>query len=1427
MRLINDLFRLVLFALPFIPIVFLCYIDYKMNFSKENRYKQFPMPFLAAIFIVLVAIYIAPLVSLADQIINYLLSIPWLSMLRFVNWNFGIHYVANMLIFIMYFGYKTIVLQIIRILFHFFPNLPDKFSSFAYRYDNVNYIYFLRNKFVQLRDMYLYTYFGAIIVSGVVFVMSMQDRYSIMFNRVFYPVYGLIILGEIVFFFSGITKIEFERNISGEDTYFHRYVEYSKLKDRYKELFQGFIEFDNDSASSLNTATSYETLDEMIQSDNIGTKNIGKYFQKVKETGLSPDINYIRKSIDLINHKNVIFLTPFYSDLTYYIMLPLIKRMLLMEKCLIITGRDGSSKDVLRWIQDGLNNLTSTPELWKSRIINNSTKNEEFDIGVLSSHELYDIDLLEKVNGFLKEVSFVILIEPSRMLSSGQIGLSLMTRYLNVEKAVTYCAIDRNADGIVDALSHLLKSDIIEVSAATTNSSFTTEIHWAADSKSMSYMILPKLARYFGLGSEIGIYALKNQISKVTWLSYERFPVIDMKWIVGQFYESICQYAGIPVSQEKIYESFEFKSNIWDVPTKNHGFLIVEDEFRNVFEMSRMFKNRFTQQGFINILSENYLLRDYMQYNFEIFSKDPKAIPTVVSDYSRTVRNTVIKLIMLMAFGEVAEDVVKSEFSLVMIKPMNIKEKLAELIKEFTPIDQPQIQIVYRELVSEENLQSEIKCFFSMRKDVRTLEFVRNFKNAYFIDEIEIEGENLISARLYGHVYQKFLPSQYYTIDGKYYEVLSISDNKGVVCRRASDHIRERKYYRQRRNVHVSIWSDDSSLNSVRVFGGLKAIFGSSDFEVSTTGYLELLSNNDIANAVYIPIEGIPVRSYKNKSSLRLALPNSTESVRFTIALLLTELFMSVYPDTYNFINITIPQSDTIDPLQSLVTRCDGCEHDDSIYIFEDSDIDLGLITSIERNILRYLEIVHDFLDWHTFMIEQDDDNSQLKLFLDDFLKLIAQYGNKSIYRRVIRYFRKLFKVQSKPITFTDASDVQAEASEIKNEELTESETIPVENEILVSKDQVSMEVSESDSDVSEETLENDLPFVEETTENNSEILVEDEDDENPSNGEEKVYLTDLERSILRTIMPAEQLKPFYRTQAYINYGDIQVSSAVEISNLSQYFTEKEIGKGTLYQARNSRSLAEAIMSDYDPFKESAHFCDFCGVEILAGEYDVLVDGRERCSQCSSTALNSVTDFERVFSDTKVRFEEYYKVKIHVPIKVRMVNAKQIARLAGISYITTRFYDGRVIGLAVSDKEGYCLYIENGSPLLSAISTMAHELTHIWQFSNWDWKKLKKEYGRFNRKVMYEGMARWAEIQFMAFLGEIAYAKRQEIMTRGQKDEYGFGFRLFALQYPVNYRGLSKISTPFLNKWPIEPGIISMYETALDTDPEKIEDLNI
>lgn len=57
--------------------------------------------------------------------------------------------------------------------------------------------------------------------------------------------------------------------------------------------------------------------------------------------------------------------------------------------------------------------------------------------------------------------------------------------------------------------------------------------------------------------------------------------------------------------------------------------MIVEDEFSNMFSTMRAFLTRGKEQSFVNVFSEDYMLRDYMRFNQQIFLTDPggSAIP--------------------------------------------------------------------------------------------------------------------------------------------------------------------------------------------------------------------------------------------------------------------------------------------------------------------------------------------------------------------------------------------------------------------------------------------------------------------------------------------------------------------------------------------------------------------------------------------------------------------------------------------------------------------------------------------------------------------------------------------------------------------------------------------------------------------------------
>ena len=147
------------------------------------------------------------------------------------------------------------------------------------------------------------------------------------------------------------------------------------------------------------------------------------------------------------------------------------------------------------------------------------------------------------------------LAEPSRMLATGQVGLRLLLSRCAKAGAPVYLAFDRNHDGLVDALSHLLKVDITEVVASSLPHGASSGIVEREDGRYMHSAILPHITRYLGVGTEIAAVALKYQVAKVEWVGSDKFPVKDMAWIAGQYFSQINQFAELQMSQDALREA--------------------------------------------------------------------------------------------------------------------------------------------------------------------------------------------------------------------------------------------------------------------------------------------------------------------------------------------------------------------------------------------------------------------------------------------------------------------------------------------------------------------------------------------------------------------------------------------------------------------------------------------------------------------------------------------------------------------------------------------------------------------------------------------------------------------------------------------------------------------------------------------------------
>ena len=145
----------------------------------------------------------------------------------------------------------------------------------------------------------------------------------------------------------------------------------------------------------------------------------------------------------------------------------------------------------------------------------------------------------------------------------------------------------------------------------------------------------------------------------------------------------------------------------------------------------------------------------------------------------------------------------------------------------------------------------------------------------------------------------------------------------------------------------------------------------SGDVVAESLGYIESDTRSQLSDGRRIHVDGIPPRIYVGKDILEIDLSAATDEVRRSIAVLLSELFITVFPygspflavvteDDLRSVGDLLPQF-TIDDLPDLEYGSPRSR----IYVFEDSMIDLGLTSAVERNWERLFEIVTDYLAWN------------------------------------------------------------------------------------------------------------------------------------------------------------------------------------------------------------------------------------------------------------------------------------------------------------------------------------------------------------------------------------------------------------------------------------------------------------------------------
>lgn len=275
-----------------------------------------------------------------------------------------------------------------------------------------------------------------------------------------------------------------------------------------------------------------------------------------------------------------------------------------------------------------------------------------------------------------------------------------------------------------------------------------------------------------------------------------------------------------------------------------------------------------------------------------------------------------------------------------------------------------------------------------------------------------------------------------------------------------------------------------------------------------------------------------------------------------------------------------------------------------------------------------------------------------------------------------------------------------------------------------------------------------------------------------------------------------------YHERYYLRYGDGKRSTPLDLDATRAFLQTIGFNGGELKQAREGKNDAETFKNMEK--RNSQMICSYCGAEISGVEFYRVPDGRLRCTTCTNTVVKDKEEINEICQRVLSNMESFFGASIDVPINIEVVDGRKLKKKIGVPLGTQDGQSILILGVAINKKGKYSILLENGAPRISLIATFAHELTHIWQYTHWDNQKNFKKCPKEKRLLIYEGMAKWAEIQYLYLVGETNVAKREELITRNRQDEYGVGFCIYDDIYPISREVMSCDDTPFTpNHYPI------------------------
>ena len=241
---IDTLIRMARDLLSLAPFLLFALLNTKANLKREYRSRQFLMPLITLLYSIVLFVFLSKingklteliywlpafLLDLADKaetILNGVLA-PLSGILEMlsgrleefiekVNPVYLLLFVSNALFMLAHVIIKRILITIFKGVFKKGGGMHDFFAGPFYELNEETGKWHIRDHFSQARTFLKTVYYAALILSAVAVLATCELYRRDLLAVPFYPVFGLMIVGEAYFFLDGLNRREMEGELTGE-----------------------------------------------------------------------------------------------------------------------------------------------------------------------------------------------------------------------------------------------------------------------------------------------------------------------------------------------------------------------------------------------------------------------------------------------------------------------------------------------------------------------------------------------------------------------------------------------------------------------------------------------------------------------------------------------------------------------------------------------------------------------------------------------------------------------------------------------------------------------------------------------------------------------------------------------------------------------------------------------------------------------------------------------------------------------------------------------------------------------------------------------------------------------------------------------------------------------------------------------------------